>query len=323
MNFSTQHELIELELIKIANDCGNHSLYEPVKYILSLGGKRLRPTLTLIGCELYGAPAERAIKAAAAFEVFHNFTLMHDDIMDKAPLRRGRPSVHQKWNANQAILSGDAMFVISVQLIAQTEASVMPIVLGLFNRTALEVCEGQDLDMAFETREHVSVEEYIKMIRLKTSVLVAACLSSGAIIAGASSEEAKGLYSFGENLGIAFQLRDDYLDTFGDATKIGKQSGGDILADKKTFLLIRALEKADENSQNKIKSMFGNTSINADTKVNIIKAIFLENAVDQELVALEDLYYNRAIEALNKLEINEKGKNILKNFAKQLMERDH
>jgi geranylgeranyl diphosphate synthase type II len=322
MNFTHHQELIERELQRIAEDCGNNTLYDPVKYILSLGGKRLRPALTLVTCELYNQNVNKALPAAAAFEVFHNFTLMHDDIMDHAPLRRGKQTVHEKWNVNQAILSGDAMFVLSVQLIAKSDPAVMPELLNLFNKTALEVCEGQELDMAFENREDVSIPEYIEMIRLKTSVLVAACMAAGAIAAGAGASEAKGCYDFGENLGIAFQLHDDYLDTFGEAGKTGKLSGGDILADKKTFLLIRALEKAQDSDISLIKSLFGRQNSSTE-KVTTIRNIFLENAIDKELLALADDYYNKALQALENLHISHSGKEVLKRFASTLMARDH
>ncbi|MCB0664147.1 MAG: polyprenyl synthetase family protein, partial [Saprospiraceae bacterium] len=200
--------------------------------ILSLGGKRMRPALTILAARVFGAPAEQALKPALGIEVFHNFTLMHDDIMDKAPLRRGSETVHVKWDINAAILSGDAMLVQAYQLIAQSPSAVMPKVLELFSKTALEVCEGQQMDMDFEQRQNVSVDEYIEMIRLKTSVLLAASLEIGALVGGAETADAEKLYRFGEQLGIAFQLRDDYLDVFGDSSKVGKQSGGDILADK-------------------------------------------------------------------------------------------
>ncbi len=239
----------EVEKLKI--DGGVSSLYEPISYILSIGGKRLRPALTLMSSEMFGCAGEQALYPALAGEVFHNFTLMHDDIMDEAPVRRGQTTVHEKWDTNQAILSGDAMLVLAYQILTQYTSEHFKEVMECFNKTALEVCEGQQLDMEYEERDDVSVDEYLNMIHLKTSVLLAGSLRIGAIVAGVEQSEKDKICNFGLNLGMAFQLRDDYLDAFGDAQKFGKQQGGDILSDKKTYLLIKAFEKAG-NSEMKV-----------------------------------------------------------------------
>jgi geranylgeranyl diphosphate synthase type II len=219
-------------------------LYEPISYLMQLGGKRMRPVLVLISTELFGADVLKALDAAIGIELFHNFTLMHDDIMDKAPLRRGNPTVHVKWNESAAILSGDVMFVEAYKLMIKVEDSILRDVLDIFSDTASGVCQGQQADMNFEKRDHVGLDEYIEMIRLKTAVLLAGSMQIGALIGGAEKEQADLLYEFGENLGLAFQLQDDILDVYGDPEKFGKQVGGDILADKKTFLLIKARELA-------------------------------------------------------------------------------
>jgi len=219
-------------------------LYAPVRYLMALGGKRLRPVLVMAACEACGGTKEQALPAALAVELFHNFTLMHDDIMDEAPLRRGQATVHEKWDDNLAILSGDALHVMACEALLDAPAAALPSLLRMYHRTALEVCEGQEQDMAFETRDTVALEEYMEMIRLKTSVLLAAALDMGGGSAGADDATREALYEFGLHVGLAFQLQDDYLDAFGNPENFGKQVGGDILADKKTFLLIRALEKA-------------------------------------------------------------------------------
>ena len=231
---------------KFLNDTKDEALYEPVKYILSLGGKRMRPVLALMGNEMFDGNVDDCVTSALGIEVFHNFTLLHDDIMDNAPLRRGEATVHEKWNTNAAILSGDVMFVQAFTLVTSCKPEHLRAIIDIFNVTAIEVCEGQQLDMEFETREDVSLEEYLEMIRLKTSVLVGCSLEIGAVLANASKEDAKKLYDFGMNLGMAFQIKDDLLDVFGDAEVFGKQVGGDILANKKTYLLLKALEDGDE-----------------------------------------------------------------------------
>jgi len=255
-------------------------LYAPVRYLMSLGGKRLRPVLVMAACEACGGKAEDALPAAMAVELFHNFTLMHDDIMDDAPLRRGQPTVHEKWDANTAILSGDALHVIACEALLQAPSKALPELLRVFHRTALEVCEGQEQDMAFESRSDVELEEYMEMIRLKTSVLLAAALDMGGSSAGADPRVRAALYEFGLHVGLAFQLQDDYLDAFGNPENFGKQVGGDILADKKTFLLIRALEKAQGADREALLEELGSKR---EGKVDRILNLYRRLGVDAEL----------------------------------------
>jgi len=231
------------------------NLYEPADYILSLGGKRLRPVFVLIGCSLFDSKPEKALKTAMAVEIFHNFTLLHDDIMDNADIRRGKPTVHVKYNANTAILTGDVMMIQAYQYLLDNEDPILvKSLMDIFNKMAFEVCEGQQLDMDFESRDDVSIDEYIKMITLKTSVLLAASLQLGAVIGGASTTDQNHLYEFAKNFGIAFQLQDDILDTFGEASAVGKKIGGDILQNKKTYLYLKALELADAEENTKLKN---------------------------------------------------------------------
>lgn len=249
-------------------------LYEPLHYILSLGGKRIRPLLSLLAYGMYAENPEKIISQAAAVEVFHNFTLMHDDIMDQAPLRRGKATVHEKWNANIAILSGDVMLVQAYEMLLETDAKSLHEVLRLFNKTAAEVCEGQQFDMNFESLPSVTESEYINMIRLKTAVLLGCALKLGAILGGASTSEAQKLYDFGVNVGIGFQLKDDLLDVYADQAKFGKQVGGDIISNKKTFLLIKAIELAKGESQEELKKWLMAESFEKEEKVNAVKAIY-------------------------------------------------
>jgi len=255
-------------------------LYAPVRYLMDLGGKRLRPVLVMAACEACGGTQEEALPAALAVELFHNFTLMHDDIMDEAPLRRGQATVHEKWDDNLAILSGDALHVMACEALLDAPAGALPSLLRMYHRTALEVCEGQEQDMAFETRDTVALEEYMEMIRLKTSVLLAAALDMGGGSAGADDATREALYEFGLHVGLAFQLQDDYLDAFGNPENFGKQVGGDILADKKTFLLIRALEKAHGADREALQIELGQKR---DGKVDRILDLYRRLGVDAEL----------------------------------------
>lgn len=255
-------------------------LYAPVRYLMGLGGKRLRPVLVMAACEACGGTREQALPAALAVELFHNFTLMHDDIMDEAPLRRGHATVHEKWDDNLAILSGDALHVMACEALLEAPSGALPSLLRMYHRTALEVCEGQELDMAFETRDTVALEEYMEMIRLKTSVLLAAALDMGGGSAGADGVTRKALYEFGLHVGLAFQLQDDYLDAFGNPENFGKQVGGDILADKKTFLLIRALEKAQAADLEALQAELG---AKQDGKVERVLDLYRRLGVDAEL----------------------------------------
>lgn len=296
-------------------------LYLPIEYILGVGGKRIRPTLCLAGCYLFNDEIKPAIKPALGLEIFHNFTLLHDDVMDNADVRRNQPTVHIKWNSNTAILSGDAMLIKAYQYIADLNTNSLPSVMALFNQTALEVCEGQQYDMEFETRQDVSVDEYLKMIRLKTAVLLAGSLKTGAIIGGASDEQASLLYEFGENIGLGFQLQDDYLDVYGDVKTFGKAIGGDIVANKKTFMLINALQLASGDLRKKLDEWLMAENFDADKKIEAVRAIY--DKVGVANLAREKMhnYFNKAMQALNKVTGKEAMKEDLRQFALKLIER--
>ncbi len=301
-------------------------LYQPIEYILGLGGKRMRPTLLLLGCALFKGDVEKAMKAALGIEVFHNFTLLHDDIMDKAPLRRSKPTVHEKWNTNIAILSGDTMYVMAYEMMMQVEDQHLRKVLEVFNYTGIKVCEGQQLDMNYESRSNVSISEYIYMIGLKTAELLAASLKIGAIIAGASEDDAQHLYHFGRNIGIAFQLQDDILDVYGDPEIFGKQVGGDIVSNKKTFLLLKAFELANAYSKEELANWISAGAENSITeKVAAVTGIY--NFLGVKKLAEKEMnkYFEIGISHLEKIvttdpAINE-GKVLLKAFAESLMVR--
>ncbi|MDP5062285.1 MAG: polyprenyl synthetase family protein, partial [Maribacter sp.] len=250
------------------------NLYEPITYILSLGGKRLRPVLVLMTAEIFKGDFKKALDAALAIEVFHNFSLVHDDIMDDAPVRRGETTVHEKWDINTGILSGDAMLIMAYQLFENYEPNVFRDLAKLFSKTALEVCEGQQYDVDFETRDDVMLPEYLKMIEYKTAVLVAAALKMGAIVAGASDAAQEKMYNFGLNLGIAFQLQDDYLDVFGDPETFGKQVGGDIIENKKTYLYLKALNSGSEMMTKELEHLYSIQPKESDAKINAVRSIF-------------------------------------------------
>jgi geranylgeranyl diphosphate synthase type II len=297
------------------------NLYKPIEYILELGGKRLRPILVLMGADAFGGDYQEAMNGAAAVEVFHNFTLLHDDIMDDAPLRRSKATVHEKWDVNTAILSGDAMLILSYQLLETYEGNSYKSLMKLFNQTALEVCEGQQYDMDFETRTNVTVDEYINMIRLKTSVLVAAALKMGAIIAGTDEEEAQKIYDFGLNLGLAFQLQDDFLDVYGDPMTFGKQVGGDIIENKKTYLYIQALKLASLEEKEELENLFSlNLEDNTD-KINKVKEIYKTSGVDVLTTNIIKDYTKKAFEVLESMKISEAKKLGLRAFGESLMTR--
>ena len=303
---------------------GEHpiELYEPIRYIMSLGGKRFRPLLTLLAASIYSDHWENAVKPAMAVEVFHNFTLMHDDIMDQAPLRRGKPTVHEKWNANTAILSGDVMLIRAYDLLLDIPAEKLRRVLERFNKTAAEVCEGQQLDMNFETRWDVTEEEYLGMIRLKTSVLLGFALELGGIIGGADEESIQLLYSAGENMGIGFQLKDDLLDVYGDPDKFGKQVGGDIISNKKTFLLIEALSKADHDAKTELDKWIGLETFDKQEKVAGVTAIYEKLGIRAFTEQKIQEYFTKGLSSLHALKIDEERKQPLLQFAEQLVERE-
>lgn len=305
---------------------GTHpqELYEPLEYIMSLGGKRLRPALTLMSANLWLYNWQKAVRPALAVEVFHNFTLMHDDIMDQAPLRRSQATVHEKWDINTAILSGDVMLVAAYELLAEVEDANFKHVIKRFNRTAAEVCEGQQLDMMFASKENVSKEEYIEMIRLKTSVLLGFALELGAIVAGADQESIDLLYSIGVNLGLGFQVKDDILDVYGEQAKVGKQIGGDIIENKKTWLMIDALEKAEEfNVAKELNTWLQKETFNNTEKVEAVKAIFDTIGVKQDAELAMHAYFNLAFDSLKKLNVSEDKKLVIKSFAEDLLKREH
>ena len=296
------------------------NLYEPIHYILQIGGKRLRPVLTLMTCEIFDGNVKLAYDAALAIEVFHNFTLVHDDIMDSAPIRRGFETVHKKWNINTGILSGDAMMIMAYQCFENYEPVVYQKLMMLFSKTALEVCEGQQLDIDFESRNDVTIPKYLKMITYKTSVLVAAAMKMGAIIANVNDEEADRIYDFGLNLGIAFQLQDDYLDTFGDEALFGKQIGGDIAENKKTFLYLKAIEICGNEDKVKLMDFYSEES-NNHNKVKEVTRIFEKNNIPEMTKNEIAFYTNLAFKELENLDISEEKMEVLKNFGLGLMKR--
>jgi geranylgeranyl diphosphate synthase type II len=310
----------EIQSYDIIRDPEN--LYDPISYILELGGKRLRPLLTLIGAQLYTDELHKALKPALAVEIFHNFSLMHDDIMDKAPLRRGKPTVHHKWNENIAILAGDVMLVKAYELITEVEDQHLRKVLKLFSDCATGVCEGQQYDMDFESSEEVSIEEYIEMIRLKTAVLLGFALELGGIIGGADEHDQWLLRSFGENIGIGFQIKDDLLDVFGDQQKVGKQVAGDIISNKKTFLLIKALEKADEPTADKLYEWLDAKDFDPQEKVKEVTAIYLKLGVKEEAEAVMNDYFAKGLASLKKLHVDKIRIGALKTFTQHLIERE-
>jgi geranylgeranyl diphosphate synthase type II len=276
-------------------------LYEPIAYTLDFGGKRLRPVLVLMACDFFGGDIDKAVFPAMGVEIFHNFTLLHDDIMDHALLRRGRETVHQKWDANAAILSGDTMFVIAYEYVAKTDPGLLPQVLNLFNDTARNVCEGQQYDMNFETQNNVTITDYMRMIRLKTAVLIACSLKLGALLANADQVHAEKIYEFGIELGLAFQLQDDFLDAFGDPKKFGKTIGGDIAAYKKTFLFLKALELARGDALIKLTNYFFDKEINGEQKIAEIIAIYKQLKVDEITRIQIEHHHQKALEILQSL----------------------
>lgn len=295
------------------------SLYNAAQHILSIGGKRVRPVAVLMGNELFDEIKPDAWQVATAIELFHNFSLIHDDIMDEAPLRRGKQTVHAIHGVNTAILAGDVALTMSYDYLGRVEGDVKPI-LGLFNKTALEVSEGQQMDMDFEKRETVHLDEYVRMIELKTSVLLAASLKLGAMIGGASVGNTDHIYQFGRNLGIAFQVQDDYLDCFGDPAKFGKQVGGDIKANKKTFLMIHALETASAAQQKQLKELMQN---NPPDKVEQVVAIFKSAGVDEWAMQLKNQYFEKAMQHLEDIAVLNKRKEPLKQLAQFLVQREY
>jgi geranylgeranyl diphosphate synthase type II len=318
---------ISLYTVYFENEIGNYSfpnspenLYEPLKYFIEIGGKRIRPLLTLMASEMFGLPKENALQASLAIELFHNFSLIHDDIMDKAPLRRGKQTVHLKWNDDIAILSGDVLLIKAYQALAKQDARHIPALLDLFNRTAVEVCEGQQMDMDFESSDQVTIEAYIEMIRLKTSVLLGCALAFGAIVSDAPKKDRELIYAFGQNLGIAFQIQDDILDLYGDPEKFGKQIGGDIIANKKTLLLLKALELAQINPESNVEEML----LIQDNKVKIDTAKSMFDSLGVLSFAREQMsiYQDKALSALNDISVSTENKKTLIALSEYLFLRE-
>ncbi len=297
------------------------NLYNPIEYILSLGGKRIRPILTLMTAEIFDANYNKALPAAMAVEVFHNFSLVHDDIMDDAPLRRGQQTVHEKWNINTGILSGDAMLILAYQYFEQYEPVIFRDLAKLFSKTALEVCEGQQWDVDFENRDDVTIPDYLKMIEYKTAVLVAAAMKMGAIIAETTKENADLIYEFGLCLGMAFQLQDDYLDAFGNPETFGKQLGGDIIENKKTFIYLKAIEFSSAIQSQQLKHLFSIQPNDNMDKIKAVKEIFNESGATATTQKAIEEYTFKAFETLDKMNISSDKKAILKTFGENLMGR--
>lgn len=299
-----------------------HNLYDPIVYIMDLGGKRLRPILTLISTDVLGGNYEDALDAALAVEVFHNFSLVHDDIMDAAPLRRGEKTVHIKWDVNTGILSGDVMLINSYQYFESYPPDLFKSLIKVFSKTAIEVCEGQQYDMDYELSDDVTVPDYLKMITYKTAVLVAAAMKMGAIIAKSSEELQNAIYDYGINLGIAFQLQDDYLDAFGDPENFGKQVGGDIIENKKTFLYIRAMELATEEERSELKNLFSIKPQDPREKIETVKQIFINSGAAEVTRKEIEKYTKKAFQILESLEAPESKKGVLQRFGNKLMNRE-
>ena len=321
MQISEYRDYFTQAIAKVAQDKTPNNLYDPIRYILSLGGKRMRPVLTLLSADIFGADYKKALQAAIAVEVFHNLSLIHDDIMEDAPLRRGNETVHEKWDLNTAILSGDAMLILAYQYFEHYEPKIFSELAKLFSKTALEVCEGQQWDVDFENRDNVTIEEYLKMIEYKTAVLVAAALKMGAIIVETSEENSKNIYEFGRNLGIAFQIQDDYLDAFGDPETFGKQLGGDIIENKKTYLVLKANEFAPDEIKTQLQHLYSAPSKDNTSKIESVKAIFNQSgASDAALAAIKE-YTLKAFDTLAQMDISGQKKEILKEFGQNLMQR--
>jgi len=318
-SFDELQQIISSELEKINWNKEPRGLYEPIAYVLSLGGKRIRPVLTLMACNLFSDNVQPAVPSALGLEIFHNFTLLHDDIMDKADVRRGQPTVHKKWDENTAILSGDVMQIASYQFMAQTPAVHLKTSLDLFSTTAAEICEGQQYDVEFEHRERVASDEYLEMIRLKTAVLLGASLKIGAWIGGAGEEDARLLYDFGIHIGLAFQLKDDLLDVYGDASTFGKKIGGDIISNKKTYLLIHALEKAQGTDVANLHHWLDTSDKECEEKINAVTSIY--NSLGVKAICEEKMqfFYDKAIDNLEKVSVSDNKTQELRNLAKKLM----
>lgn len=319
--FSDLRQRIDSSFSEITFPVHPAHLYEPISYTLQLGGKRLRPLFVMASCQMFGGDLNDAINPAIGLELFHNFTLLHDDIMDNAPLRRGKPTVFKKWDPNIAILSGDTLFAISNRYMLRTHAQAIPLLMDLFTQTAIEVCEGQQLDMDFEAQEVVSIPDYIEMIRLKTAVLLAASLKTGAIVAHASQPDCSAIQAFGQYVGLAFQLKDDLLDVYGSADKFGKRTGGDIIEGKKTYLYLKALEMLGPAAPG-FRGLYSNRSIPEAEKISEVKAVFGTLQIEAITRRLIDQYYSMALSELDKLSLPREATESLREYTDWLMVRD-
>jgi len=322
LSFENILQRLEQEINQLQFNYPPKTLYDPIEYILSLGGKRIRPALALMACNIYTDNIESVIKPALGMEVFHNFTLLHDDLMDEADKRRNKPTVHKVWNANTAILSGDAMLIAAYQLVSQTEEKHLKEILDLFTQTALEICGGQQYDMEFESRSDVTESEYIEMIRLKTAVLLACCLKTGALLGGSTKDDAEHLYNFGINIGLAFQLKDDLLDVYGNPATFGKNIGGDILCNKKTFLLVNALRLVSVNQKKILTEWINNESAKPAEKIAAVTEIYNELDIQKITVAKMQEYYEAAMYNLNQLQISPNRLIVLREVSDRLMDRE-
>ena len=319
------------ELLKMVNDYIEDatitrqptSLYDPIKYVLSIGGKRIRPVLLLLTYNMYRDDIERVMPTAVGLETYHNYTLLHDDLMDKADMRRGMPTVHRKWDDNTAILSGDSMLVVAFQRVAQCPAENLQDILSLFTMTALEIGEGQQYDMDFENRMDVTEDEYIEMIRLKTSVLLACAVKMGAIMAGASDEDAKNLYAFGEKLGLAFQLQDDLLDVYGDPKVFGKAIGGDITSNKKTYMIINAILRANNEQREELIKWITTENFDKEEKIKAVTKLYNKIGIRQLCEKKINDYFAEALTYLEKVNVPEEKKTALQRFTDQMMHREN
>jgi len=321
MNFEQAHQRVEAELAKVNLVAKPELLYKPIVYTLSSGGKRIRPSLCLMACKAFGGDVDKAVNPALALEIFHNFTLLHDDIMDNDEVRRNQPTVHKKWNANTAILSGDAMQILAYQYLSKVPEFCLKKALDIFTDTALKVCEGQQYDMDFETQEIVEVGDYLTMIEYKTASLIEASLKIGALVGGASDEEVELIGQFGKNLGLAFQLRDDWLDSFGDLDAFGKPIGSDIANNKKTYLLISAMQMAEGEQKDLLNSYLNDNSIDVEDKIKGVKTLFRELGIDELTQRQSERFYEVSIHALEKLEISNKTEFL--NLAERLLQRSN
>lgn len=320
----TSNELLEIinrYLSKLSYNRKPASLYEPIKYVLDLGGKRIRPILMLLSYNLYKDNPQEILSSACALETYHNYTLLHDDLMDEAPLRRGQQTVHMKWNANQAILSGDSMLVLAYERLAKCDTKHLEAVMSLFTETALQIGEGQQYDMEFEMRNDVAVEEYIEMIRLKTSVLLACATKMGAILADATQEDAENLYKFGEQIGLAFQLQDDYLDVYGDAKVFGKKIGGDIVSNKKTYMLITAFNQANTGQRAELENWINKKDFNTEEKIVAITRLYNEIGIDKLAKEKMNFYYEQGKNFLDAVKLPDERKEALAEYAAKMMKR--